>query len=477
MGSRGTSSAYMPAAPEARSDGFSDYQEEDKKEHGHRMQVLLWLRGSALRKSALVVLFVFVLGALVYIQATTARFNRRNIHYQWIALTLHPTKAPSEGASDPMPKPAPANPLMAAPGHPMFQYMHMGMLEKLPNGSIAAVFQASSVYYEGNEGQGLFWTTSRDGEEWTLPSLLVPPEGTPIWSPVMHSEGGRVWTFFSRSDARTKYWDKARNVFRFSPGGDILAISSDNSGLTWTPPQVVFSYESENEIPKVLANKLIVLTNGAWALPFWREPCKKCIFDPITHPKVKGSAGLLVSGDQGLTWEPQGHIQDEDTWLIENSVVELPGLRLLQFFRTSQGYLYYSMSYDMGVSWTEAKPSMLRNPNSKSHVLRISARPAKPKKSAQETPALVTDGPLLCAFNNSPNRRTPLAISISHDEGRHWSLLASVETNWDLQYAYPTMLETENKLYVIYAVMRKDPDMRLVALGMRLASFSLAGVE
>ena len=48
------------------------------------------------------------------------------------------------------------------------------------------------------------------------------------------------------------------------------------------------------------------------------------------------------------------------------------------------------------------------------------------------------------------------------------------------QYAYPTMLETEingkAQLLSIYAVMRKDPALRLVSLGMRVASFPLDGV-
>ena len=51
----------------------------------------------------------------------------------------------------------------------------------------------------------------------------------------------------------------------------------------------------------------------------------------------RGSAGLLLTADQGLTWVAKGHIVREDSWLIENSVVELPGDRLLQFFRTRLG--------------------------------------------------------------------------------------------------------------------------------------------
>jgi hypothetical protein len=222
----------------------------------------------------------------------------------------------------------------------------MGMLEQLPNGSIAAVFQASFEHYEGSGGQSLFWSTSPDGKQWTPPETLVPSEGLPLWSPVLHVEGGRLWLFFSLSKAVCKYLDRVRNVPRYSPGGDILQISSDDSGLTWSSPIAVHTYDDDISIPKVIANKLVVLSNGAWALPYWTEPGKNCPVvrhgaDPATL--VNGSAGLLKSGDQGLTWTAAGHIVTEGTWLIENSVVELPGHRLLQFFRSKLGVVFHSL--------------------------------------------------------------------------------------------------------------------------------------
>jgi hypothetical protein len=177
---------------------------------------------------------------------------------------------------------------LAAPSTPdAFGYLHMGMLSALPNGSIAAVFQASPDFYEGGALQNLFWTSSRDGVTWSPPSLLIKVNGLPVWSPVMHTEGGRVWLLYTRSKSMCEYQDRHRNVTRFSPGGDIMVVSSDDSGLSWSPPQMVLSYETEGGIPKVLANKLTVLSSGSWVLPFWREPGKTCpqreaIKDPVT---------------------------------------------------------------------------------------------------------------------------------------------------------------------------------------------------
>mmetsp|Transcript_26799 Transcript_26799/g.37009 ORF Transcript_26799/g.37009 Transcript_26799/m.37009 type:complete len:372 (+) Transcript_26799:1-1116(+) len=371
------------------------------------------------------------------------------------------------------------------------------MIDKLPNGSLIVVFQAALEHFEGSAGQALYWTTSLDGIVWGPAQLFFKSEGLPLWSPVLHVEGGRVWTFFSRSHPKCKYWDRVRNVNRFSPGGDILYLSSDNSGMTWTPPQLVYSYEAEMGMPKVLANKLAVLSNGGWALPFWREPGKTCPIvrhgaDPEKLAEVRGSAGLLVSGDQGLSWAAMGRLQMEGSWLIENSVVQLTNQRLLQLFRTKLGYIYHSLSHDGGLTWTPPGQTPLQNPNSKAHVMRIRARGREKKPGVvrhgsagvEDEQALrlaegvpLTQGPLVCAFNNSPKQRTPLVISLSRDEGRRWMALAALETKWDLQFAYPTMLEANDKLYTVYTVMRTDPNLKLVSLGLKVASFDLHGVS
>ena len=42
-------------------------------------------------------------------------------------------------------------------------------------------------------------------------------------------------------------------------------------GDKWSQPRTIFSQEAEGGTPKVLANKMIVLSTGEWVLPFWRE--------------------------------------------------------------------------------------------------------------------------------------------------------------------------------------------------------------
>ena len=144
----------------------------------------------------------------------------------------------------------------------------------------------------------------------------------------------------------------------------------------WATPKTIYSIHEDRFIPKMLANKLIVLSTGEWVLPFWRENAVLGMTEwpkALAHCRIKNnrfgqpwsnradpSAGLLVSADGGATWEARGALENapvpgqgdgwsvgqKTTWLIENSVVELRDGRLLMFFRTSTGFAYSATSDD-----------------------------------------------------------------------------------------------------------------------------------
>lgn len=135
-----------------------------------------------------------------------------------------------------------------------------------------------------------------------------------------------MFLFFSVSveecafKAPTKY-----GTHRWTPGGNVMMAHSDDNGDTWSEPQVqaepvqtgfgnssilhhappvlrllqccshqalrqahtaptsfarltttialqtVLDFEAEGGVPKVIANKLAIGTDGGWLLPFWRE--------------------------------------------------------------------------------------------------------------------------------------------------------------------------------------------------------------
>jgi len=339
------------------------------------------------------------------------------------------------------------------------RYMHMGMLGRLPNGSMAALFQASTRHYEGSAEQGIFWSISDDmGATWGPAQALVQSEGLPLWGPVILTEGRRTWLLYSRSSRKCRYFDGLRGVARHSPGGDIMMVTSDNSGRTWTSPQVIFSADAEDGIPKVIANKVSVLSNGRWVLPFWREPGKTCPVNRNQVPRsewVNGSAGVLISETQGLSWRLSSKIELPNTWLIENTIAQVKSGHLLQLFRTGLGTVYQSWSADFGSTWMPPTPTALPNPNSKVHLLGLS------------------NGYLVVAYNHSPDQRTPLSIALSRNHGRTWQIVGQIESDASLQFAYPTVEQRGSQLSVIYTVMKQDSAYRLICVGLRVATMDL----
>ena len=80
---------------------------------------------------------------------------------------------------------------------------------------------------------------------------------------------------------------------------------------------------------QVLANKMIVLSNGDWVLPYWREK-------GLCNTGAKAYAGVLISESEGSAWQSYGAISHPNTALRENSVVDVNG-RLLMYFRYTAG--------------------------------------------------------------------------------------------------------------------------------------------
>jgi hypothetical protein len=61
------------------------------------------------------------------------------------------------------------------------------------------------------------------------------------------ARGGKLCLFYTESR-------KAR-----SPGGDVKCIASLDAGESWSHPRTIFTHEADGGVPKVLANKLIVV--------------------------------------------------------------------------------------------------------------------------------------------------------------------------------------------------------------------------
>jgi len=357
------------------------------------------------------------------------------------------------------------------------RYTHMAMIERMPNDDLVAVWQAAPsagnethmrLGVEGLDVQHILISYSRDpeGNRWTSPQQVPIRQSGALWSPVLHVDiDGVLWLFYSESAYCRKAIPCRSCSFTpceiketatlchmepklWVPGGDLKVITSVGNleNNAWSPARTVLSQSGDGGIPKVISNRVTVLSTGEWLLPFWREqaraavPDDDCLRDSNTTHNVSNcvfmdmdqrgpcmtgadeSAGVLVSVDSGTSWQAHGSITNEHTTLIEGSLVEMRNKTLFMVFRTTTGCLFSSISFDRGRSWQEPQTMGIPNPNSKVQLIKLEPR-----------------GELLLAYNNHrpPGTflglkackacRTHLHLALSEDNALTWRHIHSLD--------------------------------------------------
>eukprot|EP00192_Tetraselmis_astigmatica_P007962 CAMPEP_0117657606 /NCGR_PEP_ID=MMETSP0804-20121206/5421_1 /TAXON_ID=1074897 /ORGANISM="Tetraselmis astigmatica, Strain CCMP880" /LENGTH=674 /DNA_ID=CAMNT_0005464073 /DNA_START=533 /DNA_END=2557 /DNA_ORIENTATION=- len=389
------------------------------------------------------------------------------------------------------------------------KYSHMAMLEHW--GSIlVAAWQAApaprnlltksdgskEIVVEGLPDQRLLYSVSRDlGKTWEMPYGIQLMDSVPqaergaVWSPVLHAaRDGKLWLFYSQSRVCKKSRDRE---VTWAPGGDIKAVTLKNLkslsvGLfdssdvpSWSVPRVVLSQSDGDLLPKVVANKMIVLSSGEWVLPFWRERPDVEMYSCMKGVADEPSSGVLISEDEGQSWTAHGVLHDTRSPLLEGTVVELASKDILMLLRSSTGCMWRSMSKDQGRTWSEPEPTRLPNPNSKVHMIRLQ-----------------NSSHLVLAFNNHKKFgthlptaeagegtqcracRTALSLAISTNDGISWRVVASVDMDLTpgIRIHYPTLQQVDDTLLVTYSkfYLYRDPGEWSSDQGIRVASFNIS---
>ena len=354
-------------------------------------------------------------------------------------------------------------------------YAHLATIAETPSGLFCAAFQCSSEGCEGKPGQHIRFCTSKDrGRTWS--DTTVPMYGlNALWSPVLHceKENGELLLFYSESRKQ------------LSPGGDVKLIRSRDDGKSWSEPETLMTHERYGGVPKVIANRACGRAprgkddDGVLRLPFWTEPTDSWLRYRQYHPMAEnasllkqvyssppGSAddnrdsvycGTIDSRDGGKTWETPSIEQlvsfPKETWLIENSVVQMldDGLdaRYLMYMRSATGQVWYCKQKEGDPVWSKPVPIQnLPNPNS--------------KVSAETQSCVCPDEPLkrriYLAINPSQTLRAPLGLSIrtidpSGQESGKKTPFIEIEDDPNGNFAYPTTFQTSTgDLFVIYSV-------------------------
>ncbi|MBX7211621.1 MAG: glycoside hydrolase [Verrucomicrobiaceae bacterium] len=263
-------------------------------------------------------------------------------------------------------------------------------IEHTPDGRLWASWFARGS--DGRKGDYVVLATSTDGgQTWSPPKLVIDPAGSVrAFDPCLWFDpDGVLWLFWAQSYGP---WDGR---------GGVWCITSEDSQArspTWAMPRRLCD--------GVMVNKPVLLASRDWLLPvsIWSRPASAQTPARYRHdPGPSVGAGAHVIRHTTGEIEKLGRVLTSRRDYDEHSIVELGDGSLWMLIRTPEGVME-SNSRDSGVTWSPARPSAIRNINSRFCIRRLKS------------------GSLLLVTHEPPDGRTRshLIARISTDDGGTW---------------------------------------------------------
>ena len=248
------------------------------------------------------------------------------------------------------------------------------------------------------------------GKTWTKPLFSIDAEGPlRVLDPGLWTDpDGKVWLFYSQL---YEFWDGRAGVWAMHP------VDPDRADTDWTPARRLCD--------GYLKNKPLVKKDGAWLLPvefmhaapfcwtmgsdYKSESKPQPMNGPEAHPMPERTEGanVYVSRDKGLTvsYLGQAFIPKKDRDCPEHMLTERADGSLRMLVRTRYG-IGEAFSSDGGKSWSQVRPSAVRNPSSRFFIGRL----------ASGALLLVKNGPVTERIG-----RDRMMAFVSDDDGATWT--------------------------------------------------------
>ena len=314
-----------------------------------------------------------------------------------------------------------------------FASCHASTVVELPNGDILSAWFGGTA--EGNPDTGIWMARRPAGTagQWSAPVQVVKEPEIAMYNPVLfHTNDHRLWLYY-KFGAHPMSWSAGR-------------MSSMDDGKTWSAPEHLPAglYGPIRAKPLVLPNGTVVSGTSVESYHSWSAWIERSTdngktwtkFGPITVPKsVAGSSGVPSEGPTNV---PGSSEWDRTDGIIQPSVIFLGGARLRFYARSTSrtGKICIAESSDAGVTWTQATPIDLPNPNSGIDAVAMK------------------DGRIALVYNHSTRGRTPLNLSISGD-GKQFTMFRVLESDPG-EYSYPAMVQAKSgDLLITYTWNRK----------------------
>ena len=279
------------------------------------------------------------------------------------------------------------------------------IVETAPGELLAAWFGGSD---EG-ESDVAIWGARKVAGRWSEPFELVREPDIATFNPVLFfSADGVLWLSYKFGpDPRS--WTGAM-------------LESRDRGKSWLAPRHLPAglYGPIKNKPLVLRDGAIVSGTSVESYQAW-------------------TCWVERSRDHGRSWSKHGPIvvPNEPYGIIQPAIVPLPGGRLRMFVRSTQriGRICVADSNDEGVTWSEARPTAIPNPNSGLDAVALK------------------DGRIILVYNHTEKGRSPLNVAVSRD-GDQWNQFLDLETGPG-EFSYPAVIQAANgDVHVTYTWKR-----------------------
>ena len=162
--------------------------------------------------------------------------------------------------------------------------------------------------------------------------------------------------------------------------------------------------------------KPLALKNGAWL--------------NFNYDQITDRYGYSVSFDAGKTYTRRYGAKKIFTMFDEGMAYQKNDGSVRMFARCRAGELAESVSYDNGLTWSEAKLSGIVSADTRFFVARMPS------------------GRVILVNNDHPTQRTNMTVSLSEDDGVTWKYRKCIDTRPSL--SYPDVDFYNGKIYLTY---------------------------
>ena len=310
-----------------------------------------------------------------------------------------------------------------------FASCHASTVVELSNGDLLSAWFGGTA--EGKPDVAI-WGSRRSQGKWSAPVELAREPNIATYNPVLfYTHDHRLWLYY-KFGPHPSSWTAARKW-------------SADDGKTWTAIEHLPAglYGPIRAKPLILAGGTVVSGTSVESYRSWACWIERSTDNGKTFAKsgpITVVPGIAKNVDSaGSPAEVPGSFDWSKTeGIIQPSVVSLGAKHLRLYARSTArtGKICIADSADNGITWTQAKPIDLPNPNSGIDAVAL------------------RDGRIVLVYNNTSTGRTPLNLAISND-GQHFRMFYTLEDQPG-EYSYPAMIQgRDGDLHITYTWNRK----------------------